>query len=301
MYQNIVCILLGYAMIFAPGCKQRTDSNLKSDDASADTLTNEKISQVTEDVGLGDGYNRLFSALKKEPDLFNVYVEDENGVLKRIDSKTFANFNPQNPIKNPNTGKGYNRYYLHRADNKAPSIVGIEVNLDAAKNKTQLIVKEIRYQSRSAYEKGKELVGVTSAELSKRVASGASVVFDLGERSADRFKASVQEQSLKFKSFMSRLSEKIAPQSNTQGTQLTSTGTRVMAWVLGAVSIAMITSLVFASLIVVFDTTVSQLPAALLEAGKYLAVIFVACILIAIAGYVLGRAVDMYYGETFSG
>ena len=119
----ILSIAVAYAVVFAPGCNQRTSSNLQADQKNSylDQLRTESYQLGVEQ---GKGFDAILNAREHSLKGVNVYASFQTSTIERVDPKILKNINRQQALTGAN-GELVSQLFIQSKSGNQTSILGV--------------------------------------------------------------------------------------------------------------------------------------------------------------------------------
>ena len=245
-------VFLSYALVFAPGCKQRAESKV-SEVGQKSEITMKDVEDKMREVKLNKESDALFGDINKAGDHFSVYVENSQGKIKQIDSDLVGQLSITEPLIDSTTNQPYKQYYIQRSDLGSKTMLGLKYSFSETQKTIRGSMSEIELPIKSTVERVQKFSAYNAANVMNWVKSYASVTINLAKQVPGAAKKQYTEQAQRLKKFFSNISAKMEGEGTAQGLNLWGGGYSITAFVIKIVLWVMLAVTVILTFITIMN------------------------------------------------
>ena len=187
----ILTVIVAYAVVFAPGCRQTT-SNLQNKKSSS--ITDRMVKQAYKNSEeTGKGFEAILNNRHQASKKVNVYASYGTDTIKKVDASILQNFNNEKPLTDAD-GNSVSRLFIQHKDGNQAAILGVRYQHN--KQALAIFLEDLTLEASSAH-KSYDLTDYTTDDLKRHKAVPMKMNLQKSDAAQTRRDATTAAQSSK--------------------------------------------------------------------------------------------------------
>ena len=210
---SILTVIVAYAVVFAPGCKQRTSSNLHTNHNQ--DFIDQMHDQLNEREQ--DAFKAVLSKRTESLRHFNVYASFDKKTIKKVSAEILKDFTGDKPLLDKN-GNIVSHLFVQSKAKPRASILVVRYIADLKNNqRAMIIVERSKLAARSGLKNTSDLRNYTTSDFIRIKA--VPVKMDLKENDRQKIRDGVTTNAQQLRLMLANFSQEASPSQQGYGLQ----------------------------------------------------------------------------------